>query len=114
MTAETRIGIPMSGEMLSGYFKYLINHFFKILPLKEGGEKTLTKYIEGFQAELMGCNEFILAIRNDPLFVSLISILQFLIDNPECSVTRVRREVFDAITICNNLRSRYAMSGEDK
>ena len=61
-------------------------------------------------AELIGCKELIAAIHEDPLFMSLISILQYLIDNPSCSVKVVKREVFRAISICNKLKARYAVS----
>jgi len=41
--------------------------------------------------------------------VSLLNILQYLIDNPECSLTVVKREVFRAISICNKLKAKYAV-----
>lgn len=58
---------------------------------------------------MLGFNELILAIQDDPLFVSLLNILQYLIDNPECSLVVVKREVFRAISICNKLKARYAV-----
>ena len=46
--------------------------------------------------------------------MTLISILQYLIDTPDCPVQDVKREVFRAISICNKLKSRYTMCGNDE
>lgn len=114
MMIETKVGVPMDAEMLANYFRTLINLLFKILPIKEANEPTLSTYISSLQAEVFGCNEFILAIRNDPMILTIISILQYLSDNPDCDVRVVKREVFRAISICNKLKARYVpqMRGE--
>lgn len=104
---ETVVGEPMSDEMLCSYFKFLVNRFFKILPIRESGEKTLPTYVKSLQAELLGCKEFIIRLNNDSSVLTLLSILQFFVDNPECPVEDVKREVFRAINICNKLQSRY-------
>lgn len=109
MMIPTTAGVPMDATVLNNYFRSLINLFFKILPLWEGGESSLTVYMQSLQTELLGCNELVEAIHNDSLFLSLVSILQYLIDTPDCSVTIVKREVFRAISICNKLKSRYAV-----
>lgn len=109
MMIPTTAGVPMDATVLNNYFRSLINLFFKILPLWEGGESSLTVYMQSLQAELLGCNELVEAIHNDSLFLSLISILQYLIDTPDCEVPIVKREVFRAISICNKLKSRYAV-----
>lgn len=110
MMIETRTGVQMDARVLSNYLHTLINLFFKILPIKESGESSLDTYMRSLQAELIGCKELIAAIHEDPLFMPLISILQYLIDNPSCSVKVVKREVFRAISICNKLKARYAVS----
>lgn len=109
MMIPTTAGVPMDATVLNNYLRSLINLFFKILPLWEGGESSLTVYMQSLQAELLGCNELVEAIHNDSLFLSLISILQYLIDTPDCEVPIVKREVFRAISICNKLKSRYAV-----
>ena len=109
MTIQTTAGVPMDARMLSDYMRSLVNRFFKILPIREDGEDTLETYMRSLQAELLGCKEFVLAIHEDPLFMSLLNILQYLIDNPECSLTVVKREVFRAISICNKLKAKYAV-----
>lgn len=103
---DTRIGIPVASDLMAGYFQNLVNMFFKILPMKENGETTLDIYMESMLSELMGGQSLVICLRDDALYCSLIFILQGLIDNPEWSQRRVKREVFRAISICNKLKSR--------
>lgn len=112
MMIKTTSNASFDAQVLSNYLRTLINLFFKILPIKESNESSLVTYMKSLQAELIGCKELVRAIHEDSLFLSLISILQYLIDNPECSVTEVKREVFRAISICNKLKSRYAVDAE--
>lgn len=109
MMIQTTAGVPMDAKVLSNYLRTLINLFFKILPIWESGESSLNTYMRSLQAELLGCRELIDAINADPMFLSLISILQYLIDNPSCEITTVKREVFKAISICNKLKAKYAV-----
>lgn len=107
MMVRTRVGVPMDAVILSNYLSALINNFFKILPIKESGETSLDTYMQSLQAELLGCKELVEAIHYDALFLTLLSILQYLIDHPECEVAVVKREVFHAISICNKLKNKY-------
>lgn len=109
MMVPTNNGGDINAEVIKKYFKNLVNAFFKILPLKENNESTLDTYLKSLQIELLGCKGVIAALNNDPLFLSLISILQYLIDYPECSVYEVKREVFKAISICNKLKATYSV-----
>lgn len=109
---QTSAGIQMDAAVLENYFRSLINLFFKILPLKESKERSLETYMRSLQAELLGCRSLVMAIHEDSLFLSLVSILQYLIDHPESDVAFVRREVFRAISICNKLKERYAVTQE--
>ncbi len=101
---DTVAGTPVSPELLCNYFKNLVNQFFKILPIRESGESSLITYMQSLRAELLGCQELIGELRNDASYLTLLAILQYLIDNPECSVREVKREVFKAISICNKLK----------
>ena len=107
MMMETAAGRKIDARFLHSYFKNLVNCFFKVLPMKENGEESLSAYMRSLQIELLGCKEFIEAIKDDSLYLTLLSILQYLIDTPDCSVYEVKREVFRAISICNKLKSRY-------
>lgn len=108
MMVETTAGMPIETEVLHNYFRNLVNHFFKILPIREQNEESLTTYMQSLQAELLGCKGLVSAIQNDASYLTLLSILQYLIDNPECTVREVKREVFRAISICNKLKAQYA------
>lgn len=109
MTIQTTAGVPMNATMLSGYMRSLVNRFFKILPIRESGEDSLETYMRSLLSELLGFKELIVAVHEDSEFVSLLNILQYLIDNPECSLVVVKREVFRAISICNKLKAKYAV-----
>ncbi len=110
MMIQTTVGVPMDAIILKNYFRTLINLFFKILPIWESGESSLKTYMKSLQAELLGCKELIEAIHDDPMFLSLISILQYLIENhPSIETGVVKREIFRAISICNKLKARYAV-----
>ena len=47
------------------------------------------------------------ALHHDHDFVSLMAIVQYLIDNPETETRTVKREIFRAISICNKLSAKY-------
>ncbi len=108
MMIETSAGTEINSEMLSDYFRNLVNLFFKILPIREQNEESLTTYMQSLQAELLGFKSLICAIESNALFITLLSILQYLIDHHDCPVSVVKREVFRAISICNKLKSQYA------
>lgn len=107
MMIETTAGMPIDSAVLHNYFRTLVNHFFKILPIREQNEESLTTYMQSLQAELLGAKGLVSAIQNDASYLTLLSILQYLIDHPECSVREVKREVFHAISICNKLKAQY-------
>lgn len=111
MKIETTAGYEIESALLCNYFEQLVNRFFKILPIREKEEQSLTVYVDRLQKELMGCESLIPAVRTDDMYLTLLSILQYLIDHPDCPVREVRREVFGAITICNKLKALYAEGG---
>ena len=106
---KTSVGVSVDNVLLQNYFQNLVNSFFKILPIRENEEETLSLYIQSLQIELLGCKSIILALNHDPQYLTLISILQYFIDNPDCEVCQVKREVFRAISICNKLKAKYAV-----
>lgn len=111
MMIETIAGKPVDSKLLHNYFKTLVNHFFKILPIRENEEASLPTYMRSLQVELLGCQAFIPALCEDAAYLTLLGVLQYLIDNPVCKVREVRREVFRAISICNKLKAQYADGG---
>lgn len=104
---KTPYGIELPKGLVSNYCQVLINMFYKILPMKENGEETIQKYMESLMFELVGAKGVMVALRYDSLYLSLIAILQGLIDQPDCEVAVTKREVFTAISICKKLQDRY-------
>lgn len=112
MTVETSYGVKMDGVVFENYVRSLVNKFFKILPIREAGDETLKTYMESLQYELIGCRSLIETVNADPLYMSMLCLLQSLIDHHDAPVSTFRREVFKAISICNKLKSKYAMVKE--
>lgn len=125
----TTAGVPLSAEILRNYFETLVNLIFKILPIWEKSEENednteecgedggclsdqLGTYMLSLQQELLGCREFIDAIHDDSEFLSILSILQYLINHPDSEIAVVRRNVFGAISKCNKLCTKYAKTRE--
>lgn len=106
-------GDNLSPQLLHNYFKTLVNQFFKILPIREQNEESLVTYMQSLQAELLGCKGVVIELQHDAAYLTLIAILQYLIDNPSCSVREVKREVFRAISICNKLKAKYTVSEKE-
>lgn len=106
MNSENRRSIP--DRLVKNYFSSLVDLFFKILPMREEGEKSTNIYIESLMLEMLGCKNLIENIRYDHSYMTLLCILQYLIDNPDCKIPDVKREIFKAIRICNEISERYS------
>lgn len=112
MKIDTTANTQLDSMLVFNYFKNLVNQFFKILPMRETNEESLPTYIESLHSELLGCNRLISDLENDPGFMTLLNILQYLKDTPECSVAKTKREVFKAISICNKFKARYTFQNK--
>lgn len=112
MSIVTIADTELTPELMYNYFGALVNQFFKILPMRENKEESLPIYMESLRDELLGCRGLIVMLEHDASFLTLVSILQFLIDNQECPLGTTKREVFKAISICNKLRSRFSKGGD--
>lgn len=102
----TTSGHDIPAEMVDNYLAGLVNQFFKILPIKESGEPSLNEFMKSLQGELLGFQGLMAEIGNDSMYLTLLSILQFLLEN-DCDTPVVKREVFKAISVCKKLRSKY-------
>lgn len=111
MKLNTSIGETADTLVLHEYFKSLVNRFFKILPMRENNEASLPAYIQSLQREIIGFSKLIPSLYEVPSFVSLLSILEYLNDTPECPVHIVRTEVFHAINICSKLKNKLMREG---
>lgn len=102
----TSSGEEINEELLGSYFRTLVNRFFKILPIREDGDQTLPTYLKTLQVELFGLRSLIPDVGNDPMFLTLLSVLQYFRDTPDAPVEDVRREVFRTINICKKIARR--------
>ena len=103
----TKYDIEISDQMFDKKMACFVNQFYKILPIKESGEPSLTQYMRSLQREMLGCKGLITALDNDAQYLSLLSILEYLIDN-DCDVATVKSDVFRAIGIIKRMRAQYA------
>lgn len=111
---ETVLEYPIDNKLAANYFNNLVNHFFKILPIRESESPSLPIYIRSLQKELFGCGSFVPAFGTAPEFLILLSVLQYLAEHPTESVEDVRREVFRAISICKKISKKYEETGVGK
>lgn len=107
---KTSKNIYIPDQLLCNYIRSLIGQFYKILPIKESGEPSLSKYIDSLQRELMGCQGLIPALKFDEHYLSLLAILQYHYEN-ECPVETVRSDIFKAINICKKLANKLDVEG---
>ena len=113
MNYETSAGAPLSAGLIQNYFRNLVNQIYKILPMRENETPSLGKYVWRLEAELIGGQSLISAIREDAYFGSLVNILQYLSEHSiDCSVEQVKQLVFEGISICEKLQKRYTEDGE--
>lgn len=98
--------IELSNELVYKQIKDLVNRFYKILPIKESGEPTLKQYQSSLLREMLGFQSLIVALKYDDRYMSLLSILQYMIEfDPD--VNLVRSDVFKAINILKSLQKKY-------
>lgn len=109
---RTTNGYDIPTNMVGNYLNGLVNQFFKILPIKESGEPSLNEFMKSLQVELIGHKSLMEYIQYDSMYMTLLSILQYMIEN-DCSTQVVKREVFKAISICKKLRKKYCSEGCD-
>ena len=103
----------MTKAALKNYMRGLVDRFFKILPLWEERSESLPEYLESLKMELIGFNGLIRRLDHDQDYISLVAMLQYLIDNPDTPDRKVKREVFRAISTCNKLSFRYCTEFEN-
>ena len=102
----------LSNQSMKNYFNFLVGKVFKIMPLKESGCETLTKYLESLHRELIGNSNLLSFLKDEPQFISLLNIIQYFISNDfsnnECSI-----EVKRAIRILKDIDKKYFSGGDN-
>lgn len=107
----SKYDIDINDVMLKNKFNALVNQFYKILPIKESGEPSLLQYMKSLQREMLGCKSLILALENDAQYLTLLSILQYMIDH-DCDVATVKSDVFKAIGIIKRMQAKLDQNTE--
>lgn len=93
-------------ESFCNYFNFLINKTYKILPMKEENSRTLKLYLESYLRELVGNQELVHVLVNEPQFITVLNTIQFLISE-EYTVDVCRKEVFKCIRILEQINKKY-------
>ncbi len=75
--------------------------------MKEDKCETLDKYLESLKLEISGHKSFMKQSNHDGEFITLLSILQYFIDNPNEKVEIYKREVFKGIDVIKKLKDKY-------
>lgn len=104
---RTCVGVEVNDKMFFNRLEGLVNQFYKILPIRESGEVSLPKYLLSLQREMIGLKELIVVLENDAQYLSLLSILQYMITH-DCDVATVKTDVFKAINIIKHMQKRFA------
>lgn len=89
------------------YFLNLVNAFYKILPMAENREPTRYEYMQSLRREMLGMRGLIEALDHNTGFLTLLSILTYFIDNPDCEDDIIKSDVFKAISICKRIAKTY-------
>jgi len=97
----TKCGV-ITDELFENYLDRLVPRFFKILALNDEQNPTLIQYIKSFQRELVGSKNLVNVLNNDARFLTLISTLQYFIDNGVNN-----SEVKKCISISKQLKEHY-------
>jgi hypothetical protein len=96
----------LNNQFLVNYLNFLTGRVFKILPISEQEPNTLQDYLSSLVIELKGSQSLIELIRYDANFISLISTLQYFVDN-QYTHKVLKREVFKCIKLIQKLQKSY-------
>lgn len=99
-TVKTYSGQEIDVALLNNFLKRMVNDCYKILPMRENGESTLSQYIDSTIVEFTGCGDYISCMGNDARFVAVMSILKYFHEHLDAPVSVYKREVFKAISLC--------------
>lgn len=103
---KTMYDTELSDALVGKYLTDLVNRFYKILPIRENEEKTIEQYLESLLREMLGFKSLIIALQYDDRYITLLSILQYFIDEKP-DVSKVKSDVFKAINILKKLQKKY-------
>lgn len=102
--------VKVPSRALDGYLQNLINKVFKILPMKEEQCGTLPSYLQSLESELVGCYKLWDILTDEPQFLALINVVNFLAVE-EYDVAVCKREVFKAIHLVESVKKNIREEG---
>jgi hypothetical protein len=106
---KTKYGANIPKEVLIDYFKKVTNRVFRLLPMLEECDCTLSIYIEYLLIELAGGNEI---LYKDVLFLDLLANLEavngLLEDFPN-----YRNQILKCTGICNTIIKKIREGADD-
>ena len=108
---DNTLDIAIDETLVEKYFRMLVNKVFKILPIIENQEESITVYMESLGYELKGFSDLLPSVGEDPSFLSFLSIFKWLSDNVSDSdvpYKTIRREVFHAISLCKKMQAQLS------
>lgn len=99
---NTKYG-ELNDDLLNKYFDRLVSKVFKLLPLKEEENPTLSSYLESLILELYGGKELINHLQENPEYLTLLMSLESL--NSVNNMIMYKKEIFKCINIIKKLQS---------
>ena len=108
---NTEYNIEIDNKVISEYFDNLVGRFYKILPLKEGGEKSYLQYVGALIREMLGFKTLVPQIGYDDRYLSLVSTLEYILKNDPSKET-VKSDVFKSINLIKRIKNKHCRKGE--
>lgn len=93
-------------ENLYNYFQSLIGKTYKIIPMKEQNCKTLKPYLKNYQRELIGHQYIFTVLVDEPMFISILNSIQYLISE-SYSADTCAKEAFKCIRLIKKISEKY-------
>ena len=88
------------------FINNLSKSIFKILPLKEEGNKGVDEYIESLLIQMNGALITYPALKHNENYISILNIINYFSNN-EFSIKQCKREVFKCLNILDTIKSQY-------
>lgn len=103
----TKYGTDVSRKLIYNHTGELVGQFYKILPIKESGSDTFQLYVSSLLRQMLGAKELFLEWQEDSRIATLLDILQYMVDHPDCETGLVRSDVFRSINLIKQLQKKY-------
>lgn len=99
---ETKYG-QLPDELLQAYINGMISKVYKMLPMKQEGIETLSKYIESTLREFIGQKELVDELKSNGEFQSILGVMESLLKQDDFRI--FRSDIFKIINLIERLKS---------